>query len=293
MEALQYFDRVTQKMQREKVYGGKLLQFLYQRALGRSILPIVSKNAFISRLYGWMQKCGFTKNKIKPFLSVYGIDDSEFAKSVNSYQSFNDFFTRKLKANVRPLSDGAVMPADGRYLAIPDLSACDGIWVKGKKFSLKTLLKDDVLAERYHDGVLVIARLCPVDYHRFHFPFACKASKSKLINGPLFSVNPLALKRNINILSENKRMVTELKSEEFGDVLFIEVGATNVGSIVQTYDPTQNQVKGAEKGYFEFGGSCLLLLFEKGRIQLSEDLLHYSRQKIEVRGLMGQPLSQM
>jgi phosphatidylserine decarboxylase len=184
------------------------------------------------------------------------------------------------------------LPADARYLVFPDIEKADGFWVKGKKFSLIELLQDKSLAERYKNGSMVISRLCPVDYHRFHFPCDCTPKESQLINGPLFSVNPIALKRNIEILSENKRVLTELNTTNFGNVLYIEVGATYVGSIVQTYIPGQSYAKGDEKGYFSFGGSCLILLFEPGKIVFDQDLINASLEKVEVRGLLGQSLGQ-
>ena len=136
----------------------------------------------------------------------------------------------------------------------------------------------------------MIARLCPTDYHRFHFSFNCIPDAPRLINGPLYSVNPIALKRNIQILSENKRVITVLNTKNFGSVLSVEVGATYVGSINQTFAPREHYAKGDEKGYFSFGGSTLVLLFEPGRIQFDQDLIDASKRKIEVRGLFGQSL---
>ena len=290
MAEIRFFDRQTKTLQTEDVYGDFFLRFLYQNFFGRLILPLVARSALFSKFYGWLQKRPASKKKIVPFVTKYQIDSSEFARKLDEFNSFNDFFTRKLKEGVRPLSKNAVLPADGRYLAIPNLENSDGIWVKGKHFSLDELLQDEALSEKYQYGALLIARLCPVDYHRFHFPFDCLAKEPRLINGPLFSVNPIALKKNISILSENKRVITPLQSEEYGMVQCIEVGATNVGSIIQTYTPNTHVKKGDEKGYFEFGGSCMLLLFEKDRIQFADDLIEYSKQRIEVRGLMGQQM---
>jgi len=162
--------------------------------------------------------------------------------------------------------------------------------VKGKRFSLKSLLQDDELAERYAEGAMAMARLCPVDYHRFHFPCECVPGKPRLINGLLYSVNPIALKRNIEYLSQNKRMITELETENFGKILYMEVGATYVGSIHQTYTPGKACAKGEEKGYFAFGGSCLLVLFEPNKIAFDQDLIDFSAKRMEVRGLLGQSL---
>lgn len=289
---IEYFDRSTGSLAQEKIYGGFFLRFMYQHWMGKALLPIIAKGAWFSKLYGFIQKRGFTKKKVAPFIKKFGIDASEFEK--DGYRSFNDFFTRRLKSDARPIEadpNVLTMPADGRYLVIEDLSQTDGIWVKGKAFDLAELLGSDELAKRYRDGALVIARLCPVDYHRFHFPCACKPSISRLVNGPLYSVSPLALKKNIAIFHENKRVITELDSDVFGKIQCVEVGATNVGSIVQTHEPGLQVEKGSEKGYFEFGGSCLMLFIEKGRVQFEHDLLEYSAQKIEVRALMGQSLA--
>ena len=103
-------------------------------------------------------------------------------------------------------------------------------------------------------------------------------------------MNPIALRQNLDILTENKRMITSLQTRYFGTVLFIEVGATYVGTIHQTYTPGVPCAKGDEKGYFSFGGSCLILLFEPNTIQFDQDLLDYSAKTIEVRGLLGQSL---
>ena len=136
-----------------------------------------------------------------------------------------------------------------------------------------------------------MARLCPTDYHRFHFPFSCHASSVKVINGFLYSVNPLALSKNIEIFTENTRVISTLTSEIFGEVIFIEVGATNVGSIHQTYREGTVQ-KGEEKGYFSFGGSSLILLFEEGRIVFDQDLIEAGKTGVEIKCLMGQPMGE-
>ncbi len=231
--------------------------------------------------------------KVKPFIRSFSIDTSEFLEGVDSFACFNDFFTRKLNLQCRPMVAGKrvmAMPADARYLVVPRLDRAESFWVKGKEFSVQTLLHSASLAKRYGQGAMAIARLCPVDYHRFHFPCDCLAGSPEPIAGPLYSVNPIALKRNGQILSENKRIVTQLHTEAFGTVLYIEVGATYVGSIHQTFTPGQDYRKGDEKGYFSFGGSCLILLFEPDKIVFDQDLIEFSSKKIEVRGLLGDSL---
>ncbi|MBS0604886.1 MAG: phosphatidylserine decarboxylase [Verrucomicrobia bacterium] len=293
-----YYDRLSKKEEKEKVYGHFFLKILYgngilSRFFSLFLLPIFSKIPFLSRLYGAYQKSPISKHKVKPFIRSFEVDASEFLDPVDSFASFNDFFIRRLKPESRPMVSGndvAALPADARYLVFPNIEKADGFWVKGKKFSLKELLQSEELAARYAQGAMVMARLCPVDYHRFHFPFQCTPGKAKLINGPLFSVNPMALKRNIEFLSENKRMMTELETRNFGKAIYLEVGATYVGCIEQTYTPGEPYAKGEEKGYFAFGGSCLILLFEPGRIEFDQDLIEHSSRKMEVRGLLGQSL---
>jgi phosphatidylserine decarboxylase len=158
--------------------------------------------------------------------------------------------------------------------------------VKGAMFDLATLLQNDALAKRYHEGAIVLSRLCPVDYHRFHFPVSGIATAPKLIDGPLFSVNPIALKQNIRIFTSNKRAVTEIDSPEFGKVLMLEIGATCVGSFEYSYKPGTVD-KGAEKGFFKFGGSSTITIFEPNRITLAVDLVEKSKEGMELYARIG------
>jgi phosphatidylserine decarboxylase len=298
MASIFYIDRKTKEKKKEKIYGFIFLEIFYGdnfffQILSRLFLPFFTKIAFFSKFYGFIQKSRMTRWKVAPFIRAYEIDAKEFLEPVMAFRSFNDFFIRKLKPDVRPLAPGdevAILPADGRYLAFQNFEESDTIFVKGKKFSLEKLLRNDAKTKQFRNGSLIIARLCPVDYHRFHFPCACVPGRAELINGDLYSVNPIALKKNIEILTENKRVITSLKTERFGEVLYIEIGATYVGSIEQTYEPAHSYAKGDEKGYFSFGGSCLILLFEKDRIILDNDLLETTQSQIEMRGLLGQSL---
>src|SRR5690606_34430259 len=144
------------------------------------------------------------------FIIKYNLNADEFAKSPLAYNSFNEFFHRALKPGARPIVEGegvAVLPADGRHLAFQDVDAADGFYVKGAKFTLAELLGDAGMAAEFQGGAMVISRLCPVDYHRFHFPVAGVPDEARLVNGYLYSVSPIALRRNVKYLVQNKRMV--------------------------------------------------------------------------------------
>lgn len=298
MTNILYIDRQTGQQQIEKVYKESALRLLYgesrlSRLMRLWLLPSLAKLPWFSRFYGYLQKQPSSARKIQPFIQKYDVDSSEFLDSISSYHSFNDFFIRKLKPEARPIHSDpctAVIPADGRYYFYADIDNCPGFIVKGQKFELDALLGDANLAKEYQGGSMVLARLCPSDYHRFHFPCDCLPSPTKLINGWLYSVNPLAVKKNIHILTQNKRTLCELRTPLFGQVLYMEIGATSVGSIQETYTPNQWQTKGAEKGYFEFGGSALILLFPKNTIQFDSDLLAATEKGLEIRCLLGQSM---
>lgn len=286
---IEVINRASGQKEREIVYGGAAIAWLYGGStLGKTLAHLSARLPFVSAFYGWLMKQPSSKKKIAPFIEKFQVDASEFKN--DTFNSFNDFFIRELKVEARPISPSRfVCPADGRYRFFQNIDLSEGFYVKGQKFILTELLKDKNLADKYSGGTMVIARLCPFDYHRFHFPHDNTPSESKLINGFLYSVNPIALKKDIDIFTQNKRKMTQLVSS-FGTSLYIEVGATNVGSIVETYLPNVPAKKGDEKGYFEFGASALILLFEPGMITLDKDLIELSKDMNEVHCLMGQSL---
>ncbi len=289
---IEFFNRHTGRLETEAVYGEGALRFIYGTLPGRICLEAVAKRAFFSKWYGWRMGLPKSRLRVAPFIQKYGLDPAEFADSPDSYASFNAFFTRKLKPEARPVASSAVVfPADGRHLGFQDISQCPGFFVKGQKFDVGGLLGHDAeLTRRFANGSLVLSRLCPVDYHRFHFPVGGVAGQSRVINGPLYSVNPIALRQRLAYLWENKRVVTLVETPDLGCVAIVEIGATNVGSVVQTYAPG-SVAKGQEKGYFEFGGSSTITLFEPGRVQLCADLVEHSAVQRELYVKMGEEMA--
>ncbi len=297
MEDIQYIERKTGDLKTEKVYGASALKLMYgtgfwRRCLQFILLPLLVQFTFVSRFYGFLQKRAASKKKILPFIKMFEMDPSEFLLKPEDFSSFNDFFTRQLKKEARPINSDqskACFPADARYWFYQDLHNTPHFIVKGKRFSLDKLLGDPSLAARYERGSMVMARLCPTDYHRFHFPCDCTPSTPQVINGALSSVNPIAISQNLNIFTENKRTLTTLETASFGKIAYLAIGATNVGSIIHTYQANQAYKKGDEMGFFSFGGSSLILLFEENTIEIDEDLLDNS---YEILALMGQSLGQ-
>lgn len=293
-QAIRYYDRYDRCVKEEAIFGEKFLRWAYETRSGRLAVEALAKRALFSRAYGWWASAPSSKSQIARFVEQYGIDLAEARQALPDFDSFNAFFTRRLKPEARPITEEAgvvVFPADGRHLGYQDLSQVDFVYAKGQRFDLPELLGDSALAERYRNGAVVISRLCPVDYHRFHFSVAGLPGPGRLINGSLYSVSPVALRRNLGLLAENKRVLTEVDAgPRLGRVLVLEIGATNVGSIVQTHVPGVAVERGDEKGYFAFGGSMTMVFFEPGRVSLEADLLEQTAQGRELFARMGDRL---
>lgn len=288
---IQYYNRYTGQVETEAVFGERFLRWTYETQPGRLVLHAIVKRALFSRLYGMWMSRRKSAEAIAPFIQEYGIDVSEFAQDPASFSHFNAFFARALKPDARPIvADPAavVFPADGRHLGLQNLSQCTSIYAKGQQWDLAVLLQSKELAARYEQGSAVISRLCPTDYHRFHYPVGGTVLQPpRLLNGALFSVSPIALRRNIHYLWQNKRMLTLVDSESLGQVCILELGATCVGSIVQVDRQVQEVEKGELKGWFLFGGSCVITLFERDRVALSADLVRETERGRELYAQMG------
>lgn len=292
-QPVRYFNRRTLRLETEQIFGERWLRLAYENPVGRSLVWLLARRAVFSKWYGRKMNRRESALQIIPFIAKYDLNVDEFAKSPFDYKTFNEFFYRALRPDARPITPGddvAVFPADGRHLGFANVDAADGFYVKGATFTLAELFGSEEAARPFAGGAMLISRLCPVDYHRFHFPVAGTAGETRPIGGWLYSVSPIALRHNLRYLVENKRTVTLVESPRFGTVAIIEVGATNVGSIQQTFTPGQGVAKGAEKGFFAFGGSCVITVFQAGRIRFDADLLAQSAQHIELYARMGDQL---
>lgn len=292
-EPIRYFHRTKQVVETEEIYGGDWLRWTYETGLGKFALNALVKRAVASRYYGWKMSQKGSAHRVLPFIVDYNLDVDEFAKKAYAFKTFNEFFYRALKPGARPIAPGdkvAVLPADGRHLAFQNVDAAEGFYAKGQRFDLKSFLGREDLAREFAGGSLLISRLCPVDYHRFHFPVAGIPGEARLINGWLYSVSPIALRQNLAYLWENKRMITLVDSPAFGRVAVCEIGATMVGTIQQLYVPGRAVPKGEEKGLFKFGGSCVVTVFQPGRIKFDADLVQHSAGGMEVYAKMGESL---
>jgi phosphatidylserine decarboxylase len=286
---IQYVERDSGQIKIEKVAGEKWLQWLYNNPVGEATLWALAKRKMISSIYGNMMDRPASAEKIESFVEEFDIDLAIAQKK--QFESFNDFFTRKLKDDARPVDTNpnvAVSPADGKVLAYSNILNSDFI-IKGYRFDVYSFLNDAALAQKYIDGSMLVIRLAPNDYHRFHFPVGGNVSPLTRIEGDYYSVNPIALRKKAEIFCLNKREYVIISNPLFGDVPMAEVGATMVGSIVQTYK-SDSVTKGQEKGFFKFGGSTVVLLFEKNKIQIDSDFLNNTKIGIETTVKVGEQI---
>lgn len=288
---IEYMNRDTEKIETEKVPGESFLKFLYYNPFGKLSLEAAVKRKFLSKWYGKKMDSPKSCEMIEKFAAENGINLNEAKKSLKEFTSFNDFFIRELKNGARKIDydeDALVSPADGKVFVIENMHDSSKFFLKGEEFTLGEFFKDEDLSEKYQGGIMVIIRLAPVDYHRYHFPADGKISASKEIEGYYYSVSPHAIRQNFRIFCENKREYSILSTEKYGDICISEIGATMVGGIKQTYKPDTLVKKGDEKGYFYFGGSTVIMFLEKDRVEIDRDILENSINGIETKIFMGE-----
>lgn len=290
---VKYYNRKSKNYEEENVAGKGAISLIYSNPAGNNILPRLASKKALTDFYGKCCDLGFSKIYIKKFVKKFNIDMNQYEKNVNDFSSFNDFFYRKLSADSRPLNNSAnefISPCDGKLLAIEDLDDDSSFRVKGFKYNVSDLIQDDNFSKLYRHGTCLIFRLCPTDYHRFHFIDSGVCLPSKFIKGRYYSVNPVALKNIDRVFTENKREYSILKSDHFDDIIYVEVGATFVGSIIQNYKPNLRVKKGQEKGYFKFGGSTVILLLKSGIVNLDKDIKTQSKLGIETSVHMNEKI---
>ena len=244
---------------------------------------------------GWFANKPSSVGRIQKTIDALHINMHDFIVPEDGFHSFNDFFTRRVKPKARkfPLELNRLgSPADCRLFAWQNLQEDLCVPVKGDQFTVAQLLGTEhaQVAELFKGGSLCVCRLCPADYHRFHFPDDGRFIVSWPVKGKYNSVNPLALNQNLNVFATNYREVSFLDFANFGQTLFIEVGAFAVASITQSTDGPVF-MRGEEKGYFSFGGSTIIMVFQKGHVFFDDDILAHTAENIETLVKAGEPIA--
>ena len=257
---------------------GKAIEFLYSNALGRKVLAVLI-SPFVSYTAGFFLDRGISSCLVAPFIRKNNLDLSDYPE--RRYRSFNDFFTRKIIPGRRPVDEDRthlISPCDGK-LTVFRLSEDRKFKIKGCEYTLKTLLKSEELSERYRGGWGILLRLTVDDYHRYIYPVSGSKTGNRRIPGVYHTVNPRAAEAR-QIYQENTREYTIIRSDEFGSVLMMEIGAMLVGRISNHHAECSVE-RGQEKGNFEFGGSSVILLTEAGKFKPDADIADNSEKGLE------------
>lgn len=262
------------------------IRFTYDTAFGRILAKAILCRKIVSRLYGAWQKSRFSRGKVEKFIKEYGIDTSDCTRQ--EFSNFNDFFTRQRRSYVDQTGEGELPAiADSKLLALP-IGEDSCFEIKGVPYTVEELLEDPVLAQRFTGGYCLIFRLAPDDYHRYVYPDLSLVGSPVFIRGVLHTVNPIAAK--MKVYRRNARCYQLLRTDHFGEVLQMEVGALLVGKI-RNYPHAGHTVgKLQEKGYFEYGGSTVILLVQKDAVRIDDDILEYSARGIETKVHIGEKI---
>ena len=285
-------DRKTGQIQEERmsVYVRLGIRLLY-KGLKSSRMESAKIKKMLKSLsvkQGRKYDAELSKKDIPSFIAFHHLDLSEVLDPISSFKSFNEFFYRKLKPGMRPCTEPndpriAVSPADCRSVVFNKLTEATEIWVKGQNFSIKRLFGDAYPehVNTFDNGSFGIFRLAPQDYHRFHVPVDGIMGEPKSIGQDYYTVNPMAIRSNLDVYGENVRVLVPMQTKEFGQVMIVCVGAMMVGSTVITAKAGDQLKRTDELGYFKFGGSTILLIFEQGKFTFDEDLTANSKLSIE------------
>lgn len=285
------YNREKKKITHERLHLKDQIRFqtLYSRPMDKIDSSnfirelLVTESIHAGHEYNQPESC----KKIPEFIKFFELDMSEFEReNIEDYKSFNDFFIREIKSDRRPLAEPdddsvIVSGADCRLMVFNSLQETTDLWIKGEEFSFEKLLgHDKELTETFRNGVLANFRLCPQDYHRFHTPVSGTIGKITKLPGTTYSVEPCDIKSDIDVLGENEREIIIIDAGKYGKVAFVAIGAKKVGLVTTLVKEGSRVKKGDELGYFSFGGSDVVLMFEK-RIKWDDDIREHSVQGIE------------
>ena len=265
-----------------------LLEVIYGNALTRMLLRLFLSPA-VSDICGKFLSTRLSRRIIPSFVKRNHIDLGIYEKQ--EFDSYNAFFTRKIKAEQRPINEQKnilISPSDGKVTAYP-ITQKGRFWIKHTQYSAAQLLKDERLAERYMGGWIYVIRLTVDDYHRYCYVADGRKSRQRKIRGVLHTVNPVA-NDYYPIYKMNSREYCLLKTKELGTILLMEVGALMVGKINNHEEDSAQVKRGDEKGMFEFGGSTIVVMTEPGMAEPDKDIIHNTKAQAETLVKMGEPI---
>lgn len=270
---------------REVQESSKFLNFLYKNQYGRLVMKVFT-SPFVSKIVGIFMDSPLSKFMIKKFIRENNINMEDYQDE--KYDSFNSFFTRRIRVERRPIDMNPVIlisPCDAK-LTVHKIDYESKFRIKNSEYTIADLLNGDDISEKYVGGQALIFRLTVDDYHRYCYIDNGTKDYNKKIKGELHTVKPIAF-YDYPVYTRNSREYTILHTENFGNVVQIEVGAMMVGRISNNHGASEIR-RGQEKGKFEFGGSTIVLLFEKDIVVIDQDIINNSLEHMETKVKMGE-----
>ena len=261
-----------------------ILRFLYNTVPGRMVLKIITSPT-ISKIGGAYMDCRVSKIHIKGFIKNNNIDMTQYEKA--KYGCFNDCFTRKIKKEMRPINmeeNAFIAPCDGRLSAY-HISENSDFYIKKSYYSVSDLIKNSKRAPDFNGGVCLVFRLCVDDYHRYGYVDDGKIVENNYVPGVLHTVRPIALNR-YPVFVQNSREYSVIETNNFGTIAQIEVGALMIGKI-KNHQKSGLVKKGREKGMFLYGGSTIVVLLEKDKVDIDEKYFRNTANDIETKVKFG------
>ena len=261
-----------------------ILRFLYNTVPGRMVLKIITSPT-ISKIGGAYMDCRVSKIHIKGFIKNNNIDMTQYEKA--KYGCFNDCFTRKIKKEMRPINmeeNAFIAPCDGRLSAY-HISENSDFYIKKSYYSVAELIKNSKKTPDFNGGVCLVFRLCVDDYHRYGYVDDGKIVENNYVPGVLHTVRPIALNR-YPVFVQNSREYSVIETNNFGTIAQIEVGALMIGKI-KNHQKSGLVKKGCEKGMFLYGGSTIVVLLEKDKVDIDEKYFRNTANDIETKVKFG------
>ena len=268
--------------------AGAALRFLYGSIWGRGLLRIAASRP-VSQLAGRFMDSPLSRPLIRPFATANGIRLADYLPL--RYDCFNAFFCRPIRKELRPIPDedtAFMAPCDGLLSAYP---ITDGLVlpIKQSRYTIEDLLGNDSAAADFRDGVCLVFRLCVQHYHRYAYSDSGVIIRRRFLPGELHTVRPIALSA-LPVFTHNCREYTVMDTDHFGRLAQIEVGAMLVGRVENYKGAGVSFRRGEEKGRFLYGGSTVVLLLEKGRVQIDEALFENTAEGLETPVELGEIL---
>lgn len=258
------------------------LRFLYHTVPGRYLLKLLVRPS-VSKAAARFLSSAFSRPLIGYYIRKYKIDMTGCEKK--KFKSFNDFFTRKKRLNICPDKFSVISPCDG-YLSLYPIRNDLHMQIKHSTYTVGELLENNELAESFRGGICCVFRLEPQHYHRYVYPLSGIIQEQKAIPGVLHCVRPIACNQ-FPVYIRNSREYVLIQHDILGSVIQMEVGAMLVGKI-HNHRRNVSAKYGTEKGFFEYGGSTIILLFQENAIQFLSQFKNAAETEREIPIVLGQ-----